>query len=138
MDATVAEYLAVIVSQARLVFDQVEATIDATPERAILRVQANYGIYRVLVVELLSGRVRKYRYYVLNGDFVAAGFDNSADPRAIRLKYGRIDEFNAGQMIPHLHLNNKTDLILTEEVDFAAFVVWLRANLPPDGRGDEY
>lgn len=133
MDATIAEYFAGIVSLAQTVFDQVEATIDATPQRSILRLQADYGIHRVSVVELVNADARKYRYYLLRGDFVAVGFDNSADPRAIRLKYGRIDKTTTGQLIPHLHLNDKTDMILTEEMSFRAFIAWLRENLPPEG-----
>ena len=106
--------------------------VDATPERAILRMQALYGVHRVSVSELLGEGVRKYRYYLLRGNFVVAGFDNSADPRAIRLKYGRIDKTNTGQLIPHLHLNDKTELILTAEMGFDTFIVWVKENVPPD------
>lgn len=133
MDATFAEYFADIISHARLIFEQVEAAVDTTPERAILRIEAMYGVYRVVVVELLSTDARKYRYYALRGDFVVAGFDNSADPRTIRLKYGRIDRTNAGELIPHLHLNDKAELVLTDQMHFDAFTVWLRANLPLGG-----
>jgi len=65
-----------------------------------LRLQADYGRYRILVVELFSDRVRKYRYYVLRGEWVIAGFDNSPDPRAIRLKYGKIGDQRAGKLVP--------------------------------------
>jgi len=73
--------------------------------------------------------MRKYRYYVLRGEWVEAGFDNSPDPRAIRLKYGKIGKEHAGENIPHLHLDDKGRLSLTEEITFTAFVEWFRANL---------
>ena len=53
--------------------------IDATPNRAILRVDAEYGKYQILVKELFSGWSRKYSYYVMRGNWVEAGFDNSPD-----------------------------------------------------------
>jgi hypothetical protein len=81
------------------------------------------------VTELFSDAVRKYQYYVLRGDFVQAGFDNSPDPRAIRLKYGGIGKEHAGELIPHLHLENKTRLSLTEEISFSSFVEWVKENL---------
>ena len=132
MDKAVTEYFAGIVALARSAFEQVEAAVDATPERAILRMQALYGVHRVSVSELLSAGVRKYRCYVLRRDFVVAGFDNSPDPRTIRQKYGRIDKNTVGQMIPHLHLNDKTELILTAEMGFESFIAWLKENVPPD------
>jgi hypothetical protein len=104
--------------------------IDTTPARAILQIQAQYGPYRVFVTELLDASTRKYRYYVLQGNKVEAGFDNSPDPRALRLKYGRIGEEHTGEPIPHLHRVNKVDIQLTEEVRFTDFVDWLHQHLP--------
>ncbi|MEW6404455.1 MAG: hypothetical protein AB1649_21885 [Chloroflexota bacterium] len=62
-------------------------------------------------------------------EWVEAGFDNSPDPRAIRLKYGKIGKEYAGENIPHLHLDDKSRLSLTEEMTFTSFVEWVRANL---------
>lgn len=104
--------------------------IDTTPARAILRIQAQYGSYRVFVTELIDANTRKYRYYVLHGNNVEVGFDNSPDPRALRLKYGRIGEAHTGEPIPHLHGVNKADIQLTEEVTFTDFVDWLHQHLP--------
>jgi hypothetical protein len=111
------------------VFNQVTFEADATPERSILRLQADYGQYRIVVTELFSDTARKYSYYVLRGERVEAGFDNSPDPRAIRLKYGEIGPEHAGEPIPHLHLEDKTRLSLTEEMSFLSFVEWLKKNL---------
>ena len=94
-----------------------------------MRIDAEYGKYKILVTELFSDGLRKYRYYVLHGDWVEAGFDNSPDPRAIRLKYGEIGKEHAGEPVPHLHLEDKTRLSLTEEMTFADFVRWLNGNL---------
>ena len=129
MDTKTTDHFADIITFAQAAFQQVEYVVDATPKRAILRLQARYGPYRVLVTELFSGEVRKYRYYVLSGSRVEAGFDNSADPRAIRLKYGKIGKEHAGEYVPHLHQDDKTRLSLTEEMSFVAFVNWLKANI---------
>ena len=77
-------------------FTDVEVEIDATPVRALLRIQAHYGPYRIFITELSDGNRRQYRYDVLQGNNVKAGFDNSSDPRALRLKYGRIGEEHLG------------------------------------------
>jgi hypothetical protein len=60
---------------------------------------------------------------------VEAGFDNSPDPRAIRLKYGKIGKDHAGEQVPHLHLEDKTRLLLTDEMTFTSFVAWFKTNL---------
>ena len=106
------------------------AEIDATPVRALLRITAQYGPYRIFITELSDESSRKYRYYVLRGNAVEAGFDNSADPRALRLKYGQIGEEHVGECIPHLHRANKTQLLLTEELSCVDFVHWLHQHLP--------
>ena len=129
MDEKTARYFADIIELARSVFDQVAVEMDTTPERSILRLQADYGPYRVFVTELFSDAVRKYQYYVLRDAWVEAGFDNTPDPRAIRLKYGEIGKEHAGEIISHLHLENKTSLSLTEEMSFSSFVEWSKKNL---------
>ena len=131
MDTPSANAFDRIEALARETFEQVKPSVDFTPERAILRLRAVYGAYQVLVTELLSEGVRQYRYYVLRGEWVEAGFDNSPDPRAIQLKYGRIGADHAGEPVPHLHRADKTQLFLTDEMTFEAFVDWLKANLAP-------
>ena len=129
MDEKTSRHFAEIIELAESIFENVTHKIDATPDRAILRIDAGYGKYQILVTELFSDGLRKYRYYVMRGNWVEAGYDNSPDPRAIRLKYGDIGEEHAGENIPHLHLEDKTSLSLTEEMTFAEFVRWLRSNL---------
>ena len=58
-----------------------------------------------------------------------AGFDNAPDPRAIRMKYGKIGVEHKGENVPHLHLENKTRIELTEEMTFSDFIEWLNQNL---------
>ena len=122
-------HFAEIIELAQSVFEGVTYEIDATPDRSILRINAEYGKYQILVTELFSDKVRKYRYYVMLGDWVEAGFDNAPDPRAIRLKYGKIGEEHAGENVPHLHQEDKTKLSLTEEMTFQGFIDWLKGNL---------
>ena len=87
MDTKITDYFADIVKLAEVNFQEVNQTIDITPKRSILHLEGKYGEYRILITELFSDELRKYRYYILRGDWVKAGFDNSPDPRAIRLKY---------------------------------------------------
>lgn len=90
MDKKTSRHFAEIIELAQSVFNDVVYEIDATPDRSILRINADYGKYQILVTELFSDGIRKYRYYVMRGDWVEAGFDNAPDPRAIRLKYGKL------------------------------------------------
>jgi len=129
LDEKTSRHFAEIIELAQSVFENVTYEIDATPDRAILRIEAEFGKYQILVTELFSDGLRKYRYYVMRGNWVEAGFDNSPDPRAIRLKYGEIGEEHAGENVPHLHLEDKTSLSLTGEMTFAEFVRWLKSNL---------
>ena len=129
MDEKTSRHFAEIIELAQSVFENVVYEIDATPDRSILRIEAEYGKYQILVTELFSDGLRKYRYYVLRGNRVEAGFDNAPDPRAIKLKYGKVGEEHSGENIPHLHLEDKTKLSLTEEMTFAEFVNWLKNSL---------
>jgi len=128
LDEKTSRHFAEIIALAQSVFEQVVYEMDATPNRAILRVDAEYGKYQILVKELFSGWSRKYSYYVMRGNWVEAGFDNSPDPRAIRLKYGKIGLEHAGELVPHQHSEDKTHLSLTEEMSFKEFVHWLKSN----------
>ena len=129
MDEKTSRHFAEIIELAESVFKNVTYEIDATPDRSILRIEAEHGKYQILVTELFSDGLRKYRYYVMRGEWVEAGFDNAPDPRAIRLKYGKIGEEHAGENVPHLHREDKTQLHLTEEMTFQDFVDWLKGNL---------
>ena len=128
MDTKITEHFDDVVRLAQHTFQQVEYAVDSSPQRAILKLNARYGDLRIVVVELFSDSQRKYRYYALRENWVTVGFDNSPDPRAIRLKYGRIGKEYAGKLMPHLHLHDKTELALTDEITFVDFVVWLQEN----------
>jgi hypothetical protein len=129
LDTKITDHFADIVKITQINFQQVSYTIDTTPKRAILRLEGQYRQYRILITELFSDELRKYRYYVLRDDWVEAGFDNSPDPRAIRLKYGRIGKEYANEYIPHLHQDDKNQLSLTEEMTVSDFVDWVKTNL---------
>ena len=129
MDEKTSRHFAEIIELAQSVFENVIYEIDTTPDRSILRINAEYGKYQILVTELFSYGIRKYRYYVMRGGWVEAGFDNAPDPRAIRLKYGKIGGEHAGENVPHLHREDKAKLSLTEEMAFQDFVDWVKGNL---------
>ena len=128
MEETPTEIFAGIIELAQTTFEQVTYSTDYTPERAILRLQGIFKSHRVFIVELIEHRTHKYAYYALREDWVEIGFDNSADPDAIRLKYGKIGSEHAGERVPHLHRANKTEMELTQEMTFEKFVEWLRNN----------
>ncbi len=129
MDPKTANHFADIISLAEATFDTVKYTHDSTPERAILRLEAVFGTYRIYVTELFSDRIRKYRYYALKDSWVEIGFDNSPDPRAIRKKYGKIEPPHVGEYVPHKHMNNKTELEVTDEINFNDFVDWCTSHV---------
>ncbi|MEH1919362.1 hypothetical protein [Nostoc sp.] len=68
MDTKITDYFTNIVTIAQADFEQINYTTDITPKRSILRLEAQYGQYRVLITELFSDELRKYRYYILRGD----------------------------------------------------------------------
>lgn len=117
-----------IVQQAEALCTDVTSVIDATPERSILRLQAAYGKYRVFVTELRDAQTRKYRYYLLKGNWVEVGFDNSPDPRVLRLKYRKIGQ-HTRELIPHCHRENKQHIELTDEMTMEMFVQWIREHV---------
>jgi hypothetical protein len=130
LDPHAPDYFADVIQLVRATFTNVEVEIDTTPVRALLRIQARYGLYRIFITEVSDDSGRKYRYYVLRENEVVVGFDNSPDPRALRLKYGQIGEEHIGEAIPHVHRENKTQLLLTEGITCADFVHWLNQQLP--------
>lgn len=119
----------IALAQARLT-DVQTLEEDHSPQRSILRLTAQHGRYRVFITEIHSAAERHYRYYVLDGDTVVVGFDNAADAQALRLKYGPQRKQHVGEPIPHLHLEDKTELQLTGEMTVAAFLNWLQTNVP--------
>ncbi len=90
MDKKSSEYFADVIASACSAFEVVEHNTDFTPERAILQIRGKYGLHQIFITELIGDGIRKYRYYILRGNRVEAGFDNAPDPRAIRLRYGKI------------------------------------------------
>lgn len=130
MDTDFANTLARLTAQAEAVLSQVETVIDITPHRALLRLKGMYGNYRIFITEVASQETRKYSYYALHDQWVEVGFDNAADPEALRLKFGRITPDKVGALIPHQHSQNKTQLTLTEEMTIPLFLQWLQTHLP--------
>ncbi|MBE7551482.1 MAG: hypothetical protein HS126_10460 [Anaerolineales bacterium] len=123
--------------------DQITAQFQATfthiailrreerPQVAILEMRGDYGIYQVYLREIWRANgSRKYAYYVLNQSKIVAGFDNASDPRALRLKYGKDFVHHRFELIPHRHNEDKSAIELTQEMDCAAFITWLKNNLP--------
>jgi len=103
---------------------------DVTPQRAILELRGAWGKYTVRLVEIIKPDGREYRYYVFDGTYIVAGFNNHADLSAIRLRYGAEWKRHRYEPIPHLHLENKTKLELVKEMTCQQFLAWVEANLP--------
>ena len=130
MDPEIAGRFAGIVRLAEHYFDDVEYLVNSGPDREVLKLKARFGVLRISIREMFSDERRKYSYYALDGEVVVVGFDNSPDPAAIRLKYGRTGPKTSGIQVPHVHMNDKTDLQLTDETDILTFIIWLKANTP--------
>ena len=130
MDPEATVYFARIAEQARDILENVVIATDTTPERSFLHLTAGYGSCRIVAKEVVAVGERHYSYYVLRGSYVEAGFDNSPDPKAIRLKFGRIGADFEQRRVPHLHTENKRKLQLTDEISFHTFLEWLVENVP--------
>jgi len=122
-------YFNTIISEVIDFFSDVEYTGDYTPQRAILRINATYKDHRVFISELISPDYRKYTFYILKDNYVVAGFDNSQDIRAIKLKFKKPPDNDIDRLIPHLHLKNKTVLELTDEITLTDFINWIKVNI---------
>ena len=129
METETTKYFNDIIDEAKNVFSNLDYTIDNTPERAILRINAIYKDYRIFVTELLSDDYRKYNFYLLKDDYVIIGFDNAQDIRAIKLKFEKIPNSNIDRLVPHKHLKNKTILKLTDEISITDFINWIKLNI---------
>ncbi len=131
MVSTPTEYFDGIVAQFTAAFDQIRVTErDEKPERSLLELTGVYGQYSIRLYEIVLGdQERRYAYYVFKGQEVIVGFDNARDPSVAKLKYGREYKAHLQERIPHSHTENKTRLALTEEMDCARFISWVRANL---------
>jgi len=106
------------------------------PNLALIEMDGTYGVYRVHLREIWqTDSARKYAYYVLHQSDVVIGFDNAPDPRALRLKYGKDYVRHRLELIPHRHTEGKRALELTDEMDCAAFVTWLKENWPNSSSG---
>jgi hypothetical protein len=129
LETKITEYFNSLIKLAEANFENVTYKTDVTPQRAILRLNARYKQYRIAASELLHEEYRKYNYFLLELDFVVAGFDNAPDSRAIKMKYSKIPESDKDKLVPHLHLKNKTELFLTKEFYFNDFIEWINSNL---------
>lgn len=124
MDQHITDYFDDIIQNAQRLWQNIDYEINTTPERQILKLTAQYKQHRLFITELWSDQNRKYRCYLLRENEVIAGFDNAPDPRAIKMKYGGLSD-HIGELVPHLHLKNKTELRLTDEMFFTDFLGWL-------------
>ncbi len=97
---------------------------------AVLNLEGSWGNYRIVASEIHrnNGTV-KYSYYVLDkNNVMVAGFDNSPDRFALRLKYGPTFSAHLHEELPHQHPPDG-DIRLTEWMDFEEFLAWVEENL---------
>ncbi len=100
---------------------------------AILEINASYGPYKIYLREIWrADGSRKYAYYGVYDSKVIIGFDNAADPRALKIRYGKTDTRHRLELIPHQHSQNKQDVELTPEMNCDAFINWIKENMPID------
>ncbi len=97
---------------------------------AILEINANYGPNKVYLREIWrADSSRKYAYYIVLESKVIIAFDNAADPRALKLRYGKTYTHHRLEAIPHRHNKNKQEIALTPEMDCDMFIGWIKENL---------
>ena len=132
MDTGIAAHFDGLISLARAHLTDVEVIRrDMTSRRAILELSGTWKRYTIRLVEIVTSEGREYRYYVFDGTYIVIGFNNHADLSAIRLRYGADWKQHRYEPIPHLHLENKTKVELTEEMTCQQFLVWMELNLRP-------
>jgi hypothetical protein len=84
LDEKTSRHFAEIIELAESVFENVIYEIDATPDRSILRIDAEYGKYQIFVTELFSAGIRKYRITLC----AAIGSMQGMIMRPIRVLFG--------------------------------------------------
>ena len=131
MDAGIATHFDELITLTKAHLGHVEVVRrDETPQRAILELHGTWGKYTIRLVEIVKQDGREYRYYIFDGTYILAGFNNHADLSAIRLRYGAEWKRHRYEPISHLHLENKTKLELAEEMTCQQFLSWIEVNLP--------
>jgi hypothetical protein len=109
LDPGIAAYFDELIALARAHLTDVEvARRDATSQRAILELRGTWERYTIRLVEIVTPDGREYRYYVFDGTYIVAGFNNHADLSAIRLRHGDDWKQHRYEPVSHLHLDNKT------------------------------
>jgi hypothetical protein len=126
LDTGIAAHFDELILLARAHLTDVEVVRrDVTSRRAILELRGTWERYTI------RPDGREYRYYVFDGTYIVAGFNNHADLSAIRLRYGADWMQHRYEPISHLHLENKTKLELTEKITCQQFLTWMELNLRP-------
>lgn len=121
MDKQAKRHLERLLKQIHGAFTDVQVrTFDISERRAVLQVRCTRGDKTIAVTEVLTPDARKYSYYLIQGDKVLIGLDNSADRRALRLMYGRDFPQHIHEPIPHRHVADRVEL--TDKVTFAQFI----------------
>lgn len=99
----------------------------ATEALFLLRAECRYQNFRVKITEIGDGQGRNYSFYLLHGDTVLVGFDNSEDRRAQILKYGKRNwRKHFRERVPHLHTFGRKEMRLTDEIEVVDFIAWLK------------
>lgn len=103
---------------------------DYSQKRYLLKIEGYYQNFCIKISEIIDTQKRKYSYYILKGNEIIAGFDNAADPHAIRQKYGVDFKEHLLENIPHYHDRGKKELkVLDKETTYYIFFKWLKENL---------
>lgn len=88
------------------------------------------GATEALSLLRVDNQGRNYSFYLLQGDTVIVGFDNSEDRRAQILKYGKRGwKKHFSERVPHQHTFGRQQIQLTEEMTIADFILWLKDGL---------
>jgi len=102
-----------IVDLARATLHEIQSSQEIDAERAILSIEGERLLYRIVLKETISAKGRRYAYYILRGERVLLGLDNHPDRQALRLRFGAAFAEHLADLIPHQHSADKTSVSLT-------------------------
>ncbi len=109
---------------------------DTRLQRALIELEGKWRGYRIIVQEIhRADKSVRYSYYVLNeNNRLVHGFDNSADKKAIKLRYGTEWKSHINEELPHQHDANRKISLMPTEMTFDRLIDWLNDKF---GTGDK-
>lgn len=129
------KHLENVIAQAKTLLTDVRIVrYDVSHTRAILDLEGQWGVYRIIISEIhRCDRDVRYAYYILDQENrMIRAFDNSPDNLAIKQRYGSQWKAHLHAEIPHQHDSEGNLHVTSEAMTFETFVEWLREHFAPN------